>query len=215
MPWRTRAPHTLRRLSLRMAALPLVGGGLTRRNPRTDRFACSEFDHIEFWCCDASSAWRRFALGLGLQLVAKSDQSTGNAAYASYVCRRARGGGVAPRRRADRLSQLQRARLRIHRAVRRRGRRRGRRGAAAAPRLRRGAMRGPRAPPPLTRARVQAAAHAFAAAHGLAVRAVGLLVEDARAAHAVRRPPRSTSSLTLARRLRWTAAPSASSRPPR
>jgi 4-hydroxyphenylpyruvate dioxygenase len=66
----------------------LVGGGMTRINPRSDRFEVHDFDHIEYWCCDASSAWRRFALGLGLQLVAKSDQSTGNATYASYVCRR-------------------------------------------------------------------------------------------------------------------------------
>ena len=84
-----------------------------RSNPLSDRFGVLGFDHVEFWCVvsslaltvraqrvccrcgDASSAWRRFACGLGLALVGKSDQSTGNGSYASYVCRCA-----APRRHA-------------------------------------------------------------------------------------------------------------------
>lgn len=38
-------------------------------------------------CSEASIVYRRFALALGMQLVAKSDQSTGNSTYASYVLR--------------------------------------------------------------------------------------------------------------------------------
>lgn len=57
------------------------GGGL---------FRVLGFHHVELWCGDASSAWRRFAHGLGMRLVALSDQSTGNGVCASYVLRRAR-----------------------------------------------------------------------------------------------------------------------------
>ena len=46
-------------------------------------------------CGDATTTWRRFALGLGMSCVAKSDQSTGNATYASYVLRRVRRPGYA------------------------------------------------------------------------------------------------------------------------
>ena len=67
---------------------PWLGGGMKRTNPLSDRFNVLSFDHVEFWCGDAGCARRRFGVGLGLQLVAKSDQSTGNQAYASYVCRR-------------------------------------------------------------------------------------------------------------------------------
>jgi hypothetical protein len=38
-------------------------------------------------CADASNTYRRFAHGLGMQLVAKTDQSTGNHTFASYVVR--------------------------------------------------------------------------------------------------------------------------------
>ena len=44
-------------------------------------------EHGACRCSDASTVWRRFALGLGMRLVAKSDQSTGNSTYASYVLR--------------------------------------------------------------------------------------------------------------------------------
>ena len=56
-----------------------------RSNPRSDRFPVHRFLHFEVYCADASSAYRRFERGLGLQLVARSDQSTGNALFASYV----------------------------------------------------------------------------------------------------------------------------------
>jgi 4-hydroxyphenylpyruvate dioxygenase len=43
------------------------------------------FHHLEFYCGDATNTSRRFAWGLGLSQVAKSDSSTGNPLYASYV----------------------------------------------------------------------------------------------------------------------------------
>lgn len=58
-----------------------------RHNPKSDKFDVRKFDHIEFYCGDATNASRRFAFGLGFSLVAKSDQSTGNHASASYVAR--------------------------------------------------------------------------------------------------------------------------------
>lgn len=59
-----------------------------RAAPRADRFPVLGFHSVEFWCGDAAAVWRRFSLGLGLPLVAQSDQTTGNSAYASYVLRR-------------------------------------------------------------------------------------------------------------------------------
>ena len=56
-----------------------------RTNPKSDRFDVSSFHHVEFYCGDATSAYKRFMLGLGLELVSKSDQSTGNTRQASYV----------------------------------------------------------------------------------------------------------------------------------
>ena len=77
----------------------LVGAaGFVRSNPRSDRFGVHDFAHVELWCGDASTTWRRWAHGLGLRLVAKSDHSTGNSTYASYVCRcgfRAAGGDTS------------------------------------------------------------------------------------------------------------------------
>lgn len=58
---------------------------LIRSNPKTDRFGVQRFHHIEFWCGDASNTWRRFAWGLGMHLVAKSDPTTGNQTYCSYA----------------------------------------------------------------------------------------------------------------------------------
>jgi 4-hydroxyphenylpyruvate dioxygenase len=56
-----------------------------RQNPRSDRFQVHEFHHVEFWCGDANITANRFAWGLGMPHVAKSDQSTGNAHFASYA----------------------------------------------------------------------------------------------------------------------------------
>ncbi|KAJ7514391.1 hypothetical protein O6H91_23G042300 [Diphasiastrum complanatum] len=64
----------------------LVGfNNFIRNNPMTDRFKVQRFHHVEFWCGDASNTWRRFAWGLGMHLVAKSDQTTGNQTYCSYA----------------------------------------------------------------------------------------------------------------------------------
>lgn len=69
------------------APLPqLVGyNNFVRHNPRSDKFPIHDFHHVEFWCSDATNTYKRFQLGLGMTLVGKSDQSTGNAVYASYV----------------------------------------------------------------------------------------------------------------------------------
>lgn len=64
----------------------LVGyKNFVRHNPMTDRFAVKKFHHIEFWCGDATNTYRRFSWGLGMQLVAKSDQTTGNQTYCSFA----------------------------------------------------------------------------------------------------------------------------------
>lgn len=68
------------------STISLVGcKNFVRRNPFSDRFRVHRFHHIEFWCGDASNTWRRFSWGLGMTLVAKSDQTTGNQCYCSYV----------------------------------------------------------------------------------------------------------------------------------
>lgn len=65
----------------------LVGyDNFVRHNPMTDKFDVQRFDHIEYYCGDALTTYNRFRWGLGMNLVAKSDQSTGNQLYASYVC---------------------------------------------------------------------------------------------------------------------------------
>lgn len=51
----------------------------------SDRFEALRFHHIEFYCGDANTTFRRFQWGLGMQLVGRSDLSTGNQSYASYV----------------------------------------------------------------------------------------------------------------------------------
>eukprot|EP01025_Chloroclados_australasicus_P062056 TRINITY_DN8149_c0_g1_i1.p1 TRINITY_DN8149_c0_g1~~TRINITY_DN8149_c0_g1_i1.p1 ORF type:complete len:475 (+),score=47.86 TRINITY_DN8149_c0_g1_i1:98-1522(+) len=56
-----------------------------RHNPLTDKFNVQRFHHVEFWCADATNTYKRFQHGLGLQLVAKSDLTTGNDKCASYV----------------------------------------------------------------------------------------------------------------------------------
>lgn len=59
--------------------------GFVRSNPKSDIFDVKCFDHVEFWCGDALNTSKRFGLGLGMSLVAKSDQSTENYHFASYV----------------------------------------------------------------------------------------------------------------------------------
>eukprot|EP00455_Lapot_gusevi_P009264 TRINITY_DN1413_c0_g1_i1.p1 TRINITY_DN1413_c0_g1~~TRINITY_DN1413_c0_g1_i1.p1 ORF type:complete len:446 (-),score=195.25 TRINITY_DN1413_c0_g1_i1:153-1490(-) len=56
-----------------------------RHNPKTDRFTAYKFHHLEFYCGDAQNTAARFGWALGMRMVAKSDQSTGNHHYASYV----------------------------------------------------------------------------------------------------------------------------------
>ncbi|GLT26291.1 hypothetical protein SLA2020_013720 [Shorea laevis] len=64
----------------------LVGfSKFVRNNPKSDKFKVKKFHHVEFWCGDATNTARRFAWGLGMQLVAKSDLSTGNMTHASYL----------------------------------------------------------------------------------------------------------------------------------
>ena len=64
----------------------LVGfGNFKRHNPHTDRFEMDNWHHIEFWCQDATNVSKRFAIGMGMQQIARSDQSTSNYHYASYV----------------------------------------------------------------------------------------------------------------------------------
>ena len=64
----------------------LVGfHNFVRTNPMSDKFSIDRFQTIEFWCTDATTAYKRFAFGLGMDFVGKSDLSTGNQTYASYV----------------------------------------------------------------------------------------------------------------------------------
>ena len=56
-----------------------------RSNPLSDKIAVDSFHHVEFYCGDATSTYKRFILGLGMELIAKSDCSTGNDAFASYT----------------------------------------------------------------------------------------------------------------------------------
>ncbi|TYZ59563.1 hypothetical protein PybrP1_011641 [[Pythium] brassicae (nom. inval.)] len=66
--------------------IQLVGfKNFVRHNPMSDRFDVRNFHHVEFYCGDATNTSKRFQWGLGLNLVAKSDQSTGNHEGASYV----------------------------------------------------------------------------------------------------------------------------------
>ena len=64
----------------------LVGyANFVRSNPKSDKFEIKKFLHVEFYCQDATNTAKRFGWGLGMQTVGKSDQSTGNQSYASYV----------------------------------------------------------------------------------------------------------------------------------
>jgi 4-hydroxyphenylpyruvate dioxygenase len=51
----------------------------------SDKISATGFHHVEFYCGDATNTYKRFLLGLGMELVAKSDQSSGNVAFASYA----------------------------------------------------------------------------------------------------------------------------------
>jgi len=59
--------------------------GFVRSNPATDLFAARCFHHVEFYCGDATTTYKQFLFGLGMELVAKSDLSTGNTQHASYA----------------------------------------------------------------------------------------------------------------------------------
>jgi len=66
----------------------LVGhAAFKRHNPLSDKFPSQKFEHVEFYCGDATTTSRRFGYGLGMTLIAKSDQGTGNHTFASYVMR--------------------------------------------------------------------------------------------------------------------------------
>jgi 4-hydroxyphenylpyruvate dioxygenase len=58
---------------------------MNRTNPMSDLFDIHKFDHLEFYCSDATQASRRFSWGLGLPLVGKSDVTTGNTHFSSHV----------------------------------------------------------------------------------------------------------------------------------
>mmetsp|Transcript_32180 Transcript_32180/g.81790 ORF Transcript_32180/g.81790 Transcript_32180/m.81790 type:complete len:476 (-) Transcript_32180:554-1981(-) len=125
----------------------LVGHkNFVRNNPRSDRFPIHRFHHVEFWCSDATTTYKRFQTGLGMGLVAKSDLSTGNSCFASYA-------------------------LQSHELV----------FAFTAPYSRTVAGNSSPGAVPLPHYSHDTAL-SFIASHGLAVRAMGLVVEDA--AHA-------------------------------
>ncbi|KAL2630101.1 hypothetical protein R1flu_014787 [Riccia fluitans] len=126
----------------------LVGyENFVRKNPLSDLFEVEKFHHIEFWCGDASNTYRRFSWGLGMNLVAKSEQTTGNQTYCSYV--------------------IQSNELVF---------------AFTAPYSTKIDQSSTRVPHPGFRAEE---ATAFFTKHGLGVRAVGILVEDAEKAYTV------------------------------
>jgi 4-hydroxyphenylpyruvate dioxygenase len=83
--------HTVQRvpMSLRMASIEtkkLQGfDSFTRTNPMSDKISASRFHHVEYYCGDATTTYKRFTLGLGMKLISKSDLSTGNSESASYV----------------------------------------------------------------------------------------------------------------------------------
>lgn len=56
-----------------------------RNNPLTDKFNSKTFHHVEFYTGESIAISSRFVASLGLNLVAKSDFSTGNEIHASYI----------------------------------------------------------------------------------------------------------------------------------
>lgn len=64
----------------------LVGwDNFVRHNPMSDRFGILDFDHVEFWCGDATNTARRFATAFGMQMCAFTDLANGNQKYTSYM----------------------------------------------------------------------------------------------------------------------------------
>ncbi|MEW5303742.1 MAG: hypothetical protein WDW36_006402 [Sanguina aurantia] len=130
-------------------AAPAMAGfdAFRRHNPKSDLFNVQRFHHVEFWTSDATNISKRFQHGLGMPLVAKSDQGTGNALYASYV-------------------------LRSNQLV----------FAFTAPYSKKAATATPSTP---FQHYSTDAAYSFINSHGLAVRAVGVVVDDARLAYEI------------------------------
>lgn len=58
---------------------------VTSVNELTDKIPVKKFHHVEFYCGDATNTYKRFLVGLGMEFICKSDQSTGNVEHASYV----------------------------------------------------------------------------------------------------------------------------------
>lgn len=56
-----------------------------RVNPMSDKINALSFHHLEFFAGDALSVSKRFMGAMGMELAAKSDLSTGNDLFASYV----------------------------------------------------------------------------------------------------------------------------------
>ncbi|KAJ1436069.1 4-hydroxyphenylpyruvate dioxygenase [Ochromonadaceae sp. CCMP2298] len=56
-----------------------------RGNPMSDKISVLSFHHVEFYCGDATAYSKRFMASLGVEMVSKSDNSTGNSVYASYL----------------------------------------------------------------------------------------------------------------------------------
>mmetsp|Transcript_28776 Transcript_28776/g.77464 ORF Transcript_28776/g.77464 Transcript_28776/m.77464 type:complete len:426 (+) Transcript_28776:134-1411(+) len=66
----------------------LVGcDNFVRNNPRSDKFEVLVFHHIEFVCGDAQSTAARWAAALGMDLVARTDLTTGNSRFSSRALR--------------------------------------------------------------------------------------------------------------------------------
>ena len=83
--------HTLNvpaiRVRMSLSASSSLQGfqNFVRTNPLSDKISALRFHHVEFYCGDARTTYSRFLLGLGMDLAAKSDQSTGNTDHASYA----------------------------------------------------------------------------------------------------------------------------------
>ena len=86
MQTQSRIQHSSHQDGLKLAMVSTVKqtNVNVRENPMSDKFTVKAFHHLEFYCGDATTTYKRFMSGLGLDLVGKSDQSTGNQAHASY-----------------------------------------------------------------------------------------------------------------------------------